>query len=160
MLPAQDGNNAAQPVNRDTEIIMLLNAILPVWLRQLGAIKNQTEDAVDQLADSVSSIVKHFGRAGVSSVSGQVIRSDVDNLLLSLQYQDRVNQMLSVVIDDMNRLQRIITINNGRVPASGEWLDELSSRYTMRDERDHHQQTGHSGDGYQARPDGDEVTFF
>jgi len=159
MLPAQGENNAV-PALRETEIIMLLNAILPVWLRQLGSIKNQTEEAVDQLADSVSSIVKHFGRAGVSSVSGQVIRSDVDNLLLSLQYQDRVNQMLTVVIDDMSRLQRIITINNSRIPASDEWLSELSSRYTMHDERDRHQQAARNGDGGNAKPDSDEVTFF
>lgn len=157
ILPAQAENNAEQPVNREIEIIMLLNAILPVWLRQLGSIKEQTEDAVEQLTSSASAIVKQFDRA---DSSGHIVRSDIESLLLSLQYQDRINQTLSVIIDDISRLQHILTTNSGRVPASDEWLNELSNHYTMHDERDHHLQTAHKSHDCNAKPDGDEVTFF
>ena len=65
---------------------------------------------------------------------GNVIRGEVERLLVSLQFQDRVSQILSVVDADMQRLQHALSAPD-RMPDAQAWLAELQGRYTMDEQR-------------------------
>jgi methyl-accepting chemotaxis protein len=98
---------------------------------------------VENLGDSAEQMRKH----------GNIIRTDVENLLVSLQYQDRVSQMLTVVINDVNKMhQNVSHLGSEALPDKEEWLKDLHATYTMREERVIH--------GKKDENDGDGTTFF
>ena len=66
---------------------------------------------------------------------GTVIRADTENLLVNLQFQDRVSQIISVIDGDMARLQDTVATDEAELPTGEQWLAERSTRYTMHDQR-------------------------
>lgn len=93
--------------------------------------------------------------AGMMLEKGKSIRADIEQLLISLQYQDRVSQILGVVTTDIEKLQNTMErLGDEYLPTPDEWLDALASTYTMEEERRHH--VG----AIALVNSGDEVTFF
>ncbi|CAN7682006.1 methyl-accepting chemotaxis protein [Pseudoduganella sp. LjRoot289] len=89
---------------------------------------------------------------------GSAIRDEVENLLMALQFQDRIRQILEVVDADMGRLGQALGQAGARaLPPLADWLGELESRYTMQDERRGHAAPGQAG---QLPAPSDELTFF
>lgn len=82
---------------------------------------------------------------------GGLIRCDVANLLVALQFQDRIRQILEVVGSDIGRMRQTIGSQAG-VPDAADWLAALSGAYTMDDERASH--------GKARAAVSEEVTFF
>ena len=84
---------------------------------------------------------------------GNVIRNDVENLLVSLQFQDRISQILDVVITDIDKLQQTVEkIGQEDLPSTEQWLEELQGTYTMQEE--------FKSDDGAAVADNTEITFF
>lgn len=107
--------------------------------------------------DVVEEVLGHVRGLGSAAdglrAQGASIRGDVEQLIVALQFQDRIRQILEAVADDIARLQQAAA--DGAVPAPDAWLRELSSKYTMREEHLNHA----------SKPDSpaaaeDEVTFF
>jgi methyl-accepting chemotaxis protein len=122
------------------------------------------DKSVIELSGSVvQDVLTHVRELGTDAErmrsQGNVIRSDVENLMVSLQFQDRVSQIISVIDGDVARLKD--TLENGRpVPSADEWLHEVERHYTMDDQR----QTGaaHESDTGAAKAAAvvSEVQFF
>lgn len=111
----------------------------------------------------VQDVLDHVRNLGVSAekmrAQGCVIRADVENLLVTLQYQDRVSQILSVIDSDISRLKQVVEQEPDNVPTPESWLDVLGAQYTMDDERKSH--TGQVAAVPTTAEDADqEVTFF
>ncbi len=70
------------------------------------------------------------------------IRDEISDVLVSLQFQDRVSQILSHIRDDMQKLEAHVKecLDTGRcTPIDVEaWLDELSKTYTTMEQRELH----------------------
>lgn len=86
------------------------------------------------------------------------IRDEISDVLVSLQFQDRVSQILSHIRDDMRKFEAHVSDNlnaEKRTPIDAEaWLDELSKTYTTTEQRNMHS-------GADASPsDSSEITFF
>lgn len=93
------------------------------------------------------------------------IKGEIENVLVSLQFQDRVSQILCHVRHDLEKLKEHIdehqaVLASGNATSSidaGTWLEELSRTYTMQEQHIVH------GGGQAAAPsfaqDGD-ITFF
>ena len=86
------------------------------------------------------------------------IRDEISDVLVSLQFQDRVSQILSHTRDDMRKFEAHVSDNlnaEKRTPIDTEaWLNELSKTYTTTEQR-----KMHSGAGA-AQSDSSEITFF
>lgn len=86
------------------------------------------------------------------------IRDEISDVLVSLQFQDRVSQILSHTRDDMRKFEAHVSDNlnaEKRTPIDAEaWLDELSKTYTTTEQR-----KMHSG-ADTAQSDSSEITFF
>ncbi len=88
--------------------------------------------------------------------SGQ-IRGEVSNIMISLQFQDRVSQILHHVLNDMGKLQRLVDTGDDHAVADlnvDAWLTALESTYTTLE-----QKQLHHGSQVSA-PDAGEITFF
>lgn len=67
--------------------------------------------------------------------TGQHVNSEISEVLVSLQFQDRVTQMLSHVQQDLNKLEETVRLGNQIIDA-GTWLDALANTYTMQEQHD------------------------
>ena len=88
---------------------------------------------------------------------GEVIRNDVENLIVTLQYQDRVSQMLSVLDRDISKLVKTYE-ENLSFPDKDQWMKDLETYYTMDD-----QHFNHANIKASSKDDGHgetEITFF
>lgn len=98
------------------------------------------------------------------------VANEIDQVLYSLQFQDRVSQMLTHVHQDISKLSTKMHEDDGLGDVD-EWLDALKSSYTMREQTHIHEQktTRHSHahahtNKPQPKPapsnDDGEITFF
>jgi methyl-accepting chemotaxis protein len=90
------------------------------------------------------------------------IKSEISDVLVALQFQDRVSQMLTSISNDLNKLAHYLVehdqnlmLGNQRMPIdAGNWLAELSTTYTMMEQR-----LVHNGTASNPAPVAD-ITFF
>lgn len=91
------------------------------------------------------------------------IKGDIENMLVSLQFQDRISQVLSHVSGDLNKLKDRIhnhqtAMANGSEVGpidAGIWLDELARTYTMQEQFEIH-----GGGQAPSNNQSNEITFF
>ncbi len=144
-------------------------------VRKIGLITDKTLQGAAAAADSdaqvitvagekIKDVLDHVRKLGESAEGmrrqGAIIRTDVENLLVSLQYQDRISQILSVLDDDMLRLQQAIADEQTALPTPQAWMAVLDSTYTMEDERHGHVPVKRKAIGQPVASADDEVTFF
>lgn len=91
-----------------------------------------------QVVQDVLGHVQNLGEAAETMRSqGVVIRHEVENLLVTLQYQDRVSQMLATLDRDIHKL--LIVIDEGKaLPSTSEWISELETYSAMKDQQYDH----------------------
>ena len=92
---------------------------------------------------------------------GNVIRSDIENLMVNLQFQDRVSQILSVVDQDISRLIETVDADQG-LPAPDAWLARLKASYTTMEQHQSHASPAKaaSAPSPAAAPAAEETVFF
>ena len=102
--------------------------------------------------------------AEVLRKESQVINTEVSDVLVALQFQDRVSQVLMHVRNDLAKLENNLlsheeALAGGNMPSpfdARSWLSELSQTYTMPE-----QHVAHGGNSAQAAGSAPpEITFF
>jgi methyl-accepting chemotaxis protein len=88
----------------------------------------------------VEDVLSHVHELGSEAnrmrTQGSIIRGDIEQLMVNLQFQDRVNQIMTVIDTDIHRMQS--TAGSAETaPAPTEWLQALEGNYTMDDQRCH-----------------------
>jgi methyl-accepting chemotaxis protein len=125
----------------------------------LGASSQVIHQVIEQFQRSASVIVSHNDRMRNES---EAVGAEIADVLVSLQFQDRVSQMLGHVHADVEKFQnhladRATQRQQGHVVAAADnqhWLNELARTYTMPEQHDIH-----SGKRPVACADSD-ITFF
>jgi methyl-accepting chemotaxis protein len=123
-----------------------------------------SEQLIEGVLNVFRGAVEHLTEAATQfQHEGQAVQETVSGVIVSLQFQDRVSQILSHTMDDMARLESVINeTRNSGVPEGQAipidvtaWLDELSRSYTTLEQLDNHQ-------GKQSNAPGKatEITFF
>lgn len=123
--------NSIPAQSSDDALTILCGALLPVWSRQLATSRKQSESAVHEMLAAFAEIAPHL------DITSSVIGPHVDRLYQGLQYQDRISQMMTLLLEDMQRLHAAITtpsIANATL-AQGAWLARLESQYAMAEQR-------------------------
>jgi methyl-accepting chemotaxis protein len=94
--------------------------------------------------------------------ANQQILHEIQQILVSLQFQDRVSQILGHVLKDMQKLETTLAQALGAredarppPPDSAGWLAELKSTYTTSE-----QHSLHHGTEQHNTSSSDDVTFF
>lgn len=123
-------------------LVDLMANILPVWIRHLASSRTQAEEAVSEMISAFSEISPRLGVASTSdSRESKSTATLIEQMYVGFQYEDRINQMLSLLLEDMQRLQTAI----GHVDhqslddlAPSRWLARLESQYAMAEQRQVH----------------------
>ncbi|WP_221176121.1 methyl-accepting chemotaxis protein [Massilia aurea] len=106
----------------------------------------------------VEEVLGHVRGLGLDAdtmrAQGSAIRGEVEQMIVALQFQDRIRQILEVVDADIARLAQLAADASAPLPAAETWLLELSGKYTMADEHVSHAPAARRADA------DDEVTFF
>ena len=120
-------------------------------VKEVTAVMAQTMDSAeeankqDRLAVSLSGsivedVLNHVRAMGAGADSmqkhGSIVRREVENLLMAMQFQDRVSQILSLASDDMQRMRDTLQSTPlTDMPTSDEWMGVFSKTYTMEDQK-------------------------
>jgi len=131
--------------------------------RQEATVAENAERTISRVLDGFEAATRNITNSGdILRTESENIRVEIDNVLVSLQFQDRVSQILSHVTQDLQRLhnhlqqRRTLLVSGETAPElnSQAWLAHLNSTYTTMEQR-----TNHSGK--RAAPEqSSEITFF
>ncbi len=126
----------------------VLQPVLPDCPPHTAAAITQVLRMIHQCVDALQAIAQPFEH------ETHMVSQQVERMYRGFQYQDRISQMLTVLQEDMLRLQHTL-----HAPTSDlnpvEWLQRLQSTYVMAEQ---HEQ--HHGSGDSVLSDDDETTFF
>jgi methyl-accepting chemotaxis protein len=100
--------------------------------------------------DALENIAKPF------SHETEMVSQQVDRMYRGFQYQDRISQMMTLLHEDIARLELALSDTTTDVDAQA-WLARLESQYVMNEQRHHH---GTHNGGSDAAADDEETTFF
>lgn len=97
-----------------------------------------SQDTINQVVGQVDGAVSQLNQRAVTlSARGQAVKSQVEQLMIAFQFQDRVQQILEQVngsiVCAMTQLQHALA--GGAVPGADEWLAVLSAGYSTNEQR-------------------------
>ncbi len=130
----------------------------------------QDEALVNNSSSVIGHVISRFGEAATNLADnsetlrqqGIQVGQEVAEVLVALQFQDRVSQVLNHVNNDLKKLQQNIRDSESRsTDAQGapvdaaQWLVELSQTYTMPE-----QHAIHHGGAPTSAASNNEITFF
>jgi methyl-accepting chemotaxis protein len=157
LMSAETGKSIGDRVRK-------IGVITEKTLQGAAAAADSDAQVITVAGDKIKDVLEHVRKLGESAESmrhqGTIIRTDVENLLVSLQYQDRISQILSVLDDDMLRLRQALADEQTALPTPEAWMAVLDSTYTMEDERHNYVPAKRKAIGKPVASADDEVTFF
>ena len=157
---------SAESGKKIAEVIERVNQAINATLKASEEFSRQDEIMVGNSEQTISQVLKKFENAATELDSSaeilrhesQVIGAEVSDVLVALQFQDRVSQVLMHVRNDLEKLERHLQNHErdqGPIDAHL-WLGELSQTYTMPE-----QHAAHGGNSKSAtNKSAPEITFF
>lgn len=117
-----------------------VSAIMEQTLMAARDSHSQDKMSVSLSGNIVEDVLNHVRKLGASADTmhhhGMVVRGEVEQLLMAMQFQDRVSQILSGVNDDMVRLENTLARSEGdALPDVQEWMESLQQSYTMEEQK-------------------------
>ncbi|MFZ6849253.1 methyl-accepting chemotaxis protein [Undibacterium sp. RuRC25W] len=152
---------SAETGKRMGERVKNVSSVMKTALATADRASVQDSKVLEISGAVVRDVLSHVETMGDSAqqmrVHGNIIRGNIEELLVSLQFQDRIAQMLDVVRSDISKLQENIALAAGQteLPLTRQWLEELQKTYTMHDEYQNH-----GGDNNVSEHQESEITFF
>lgn len=126
---------------------------------------SEEKQLLDHAEQTMDTIIHKFQEM-TESISGhqqaleqeaQAVSLSIEQMMVDLQYQDRVAQVLTQVEQSQIELQDLLSqqsANDWQTYNCGQWLDNMRQRYTMVEQHATH-------DGRQVvKPAAEEITFF
>jgi methyl-accepting chemotaxis protein len=166
-LSTLSGDTGKQITSRVESVTLAIHGAVEIAERYADQDARAMRDS-EQLIEGVLNVfrgaVEHLTQAATQfQHEGQAVQETVSGVIVSLQFQDRVSQILNQTKDDMARLGSVLEENRergarGEPPAPidvADWLDQLSSTYTTLEQVDNHQGTQSNAPGNAT-----EITFF
>lgn len=151
---------SAETGKRITERVGHISSVTKVALATADRSAIQDKRILELSGEVVRDVLSHVETLGDSAEEmryhGNIIRSDIESLLVSLQFQDRVSQILQVVHNDMSKFEQLAQdLPNTTLPRTEDWLEDLKNTYTMDDELHHH-----NGSRKASSAQKSDITFF
>jgi|CXWL01.1.fsa_nt_gi hypothetical protein len=131
------------------------NELVPVMARldsTAAAAVQRVLLMIGQAVDALEQVARPFEH------ETQMVGEQVERMYVGLQYQDRISQMMTLLAEDMERLQAALLEpgTDARTLDRDAWLRSLESRYAMAEQRQNHAGPADVGTGGHNN----ETTFF
>jgi methyl-accepting chemotaxis protein len=163
-LSGDTGKQISSRVASVTDAIKGAVQIAERFADQDARAMRDSEQLIEGVLNVFRGAVEHLTQAATQfQHEGKAVQETVSGVIVSLQFQDRVSQILRQTMDDMARLEGVLNENRERndrgeaVPPIdvAAWLEQLSSTYTTLEQLDNHQ-----GIQNNAPDKATEITFF
>lgn len=154
-----------------TETIEAVNEAIEDTLQISRKFARQDKQTLNNAEQIIASVLKHFNRAASGlSDSAELLRTEnnainheISDVFVDLQFQDRVSQILTLVGDDLNKLEQHLNELKNEETSEGlphsvdveQWLEELVMTYTMEE-----QLAAHDGAKKTITTSQSNITFF
>ena len=166
-LSISSGKTGKELVDRINELGKSMQGLLAAAERseQSGAlVQGEASDKINAVLERISVTAKQMEVTTIElKEERSVIRADIEQVLVELQFQDRTSQLLKHVEDDLNDLVEHLETNQS-LRSHGEsvkdidvdgWISGMKNDYTMSEERSNH------GDNSEAdRASGGNAFYF
>jgi methyl-accepting chemotaxis protein len=135
MLSQRSAETGTRIEKRVGQIAGIMNATMA------GAEKSAVDDkqAVSLSGELVEHVLNHVRKLGTAAESmrshGMVVRTEVETLLVAMQFQDRVSQILCGLANNMTLMRGTLEqVDTQALPDPGEWIDALNQSSRMSDQ--------------------------
>ena len=165
-LSAETGKKMTATVETVNNAIVKTLQVSSQYAKQDEAMAASSKQIIEKVLDQFQSTATGLNdSAEVMRRESQLIQSEISDVLVALQFQDRVSQVLSNVRSDLDKLNQTLEASGQQLadgvrpePLDTEaWLDALTSTYTMAEQHAVH---GGEGSAAQAPASSAEITFF
>jgi methyl-accepting chemotaxis protein len=166
-LSTRSGETGARIGRRIEQV----NSVLQTTLERTTEYAAEDNSRLSKSEESITQVLEQFQQSSESIMhsaqtleyESSAVQASVEEVLVNLQFQDRVSQILSHVTDDMEKLVGAISeqetrIRHGEVvdPIDiNDWLRAVQKTYTTLEQVDVHRGANHS-----KSPSNSEITFF
>ena len=140
--------NLAQACSQ--ELTPLLAQLEPGVTATLQKVLGMVQKSVDDL-EMLSRPFEH---------ETHMVSQQVERMYVGFQYQDRISQMMTLLHDDMARLESVLSnpLASADELTQEAWLARLESQYVMQEQHQHH--SGQTAIGADAIDNNLDTTFF
>jgi methyl-accepting chemotaxis protein len=154
-----------------TETIESVNEAIEDTLIISQKFAKQDKHTLDNAEQIIASVLKHFTQAATKLADSEellrtennAINHEISDVFVDLQFQDRVSQILTLVSDDLNKLEQHLNELKNKETSDGlsrsvnveQWLEELAMTYTMEE-----QLATHDGAKTEIKTNQTNITFF
>lgn len=164
---------------RITKTIEQVNATLQNTLSKTQTFTEQDALIINTAEETIKTVIEDYSAAGEKIMlsanqleqENNTVQLAIDDILVSLQFQDRVSQILGHVFDDMNKLaptyqqcQDNLSQGSPIDPIDiNQWLNNMKQTYTTLEQVTAHDgNEQNQGNVKENKPTGnnDEITFF
>ena len=130
--------------------------ILPAeWARVTSRQRGDASEVIRQvIEDFRSGVTRLVAHGNALHTQNQAVGDEISEVLVALQFQDRVSQMLGHMRDDIEKLGLRLGETTQHIDAR-DWLDDLSHTYTTPE-----QHAIHHGRSTPAASSAADITFF
>ncbi|NVO07452.1 MAG: hypothetical protein HXX19_16715, partial [Rhodoferax sp.] len=131
---------SAETGKRIGERVGQIASIMQATLHTAEQATEQDKHSVSLSGELVEHVLGHVRKLGDSAETmrthGMAVREEVEQLLIAMQFQDRVSQILEGAHSDMLRMQELLQQLPGdeALPSAQEWLDALNQCSRMTDQ--------------------------
>jgi methyl-accepting chemotaxis protein len=156
---------------RISQTIEQVNATLHNTLTKTQEFTDQDASLIHAAEETIKQVIEDYSNAGEKIIlssnlleqENSTVQLAIDDVLVSLQFQDRVSQILGHVFDDMNKLapnfqqcQQDYSQGSPITPVDiNQWLNNIKQTYTTLE-----QVAIHDGNDKKQNSGNDEITFF
>ena len=155
---------------RISEKVVTVSEAMDRTLQVAQQFSHRDEETIAHSESVIHSVLQHIGGATqklaesghILEVESEGVRHEITDVLVYLQFQDRVSQILNQVADDIAKLstrlvERTRDLGDGNEPRqfdSNAWLSDMRKAYTTLEQRSVHE------GGQASGPAKSEITFF
>jgi methyl-accepting chemotaxis protein len=160
----ETGKKIADTVDTVNKAIANTLQVSRQYAQQDAQMVSQSEQViVSVLGEFRSTATELNDAADVLRQESQLIQGEISEVLVALQFQDRVDQMLTHVRTNQDKLSQTLDASDQQLAAGAipqpidtrAWLDALASTYTTQE-----QHATHGGSQARAAASSTEITFF
>lgn len=161
-MSSATGKNMAEKVNVINDTIGKASEIAESSSIEDEAVLQSSETGIEEVLTRFTGIVEKLTESSViMQEEGDGIKREIEDMLVSLQFQDRTSQMLTHVCGNVGELETAVkhcsgdTFNDGDFRFDpDEWLENMQKNYAVAE-----QHINHSGGSSDSQSES-ELTFF
>ncbi len=159
---ASTGKRISDTVNSVSNAIQHATKLSGEFLLEEQAIVQESQQMANQIIQEFSRTSSLLNSSVAELRHQQInVKHDLEDVLVNLQFQDRVDQIMSHLAQDLTSMESVLVnadnpLEHTMIPDAEDWMNRLAQRYTTLEQHDVH----HGNSSFQVRKTEHEITFF